>query len=99
MVLNGKFVNVVNNSETTKLSRSLALTWSNTPGEMRPRSRFLKKRWPPEHCGFGPWPGNAGDYHSPGIGLIHRPQLVSTRPVAALGIQDYNNSYLHGGTL
>jgi hypothetical protein len=39
MVLNGKFVNVVNNSETTKR-----------------------------------------------IGLIHQPQLVSTRPVAALGI-------------
>jgi hypothetical protein len=32
MLLNGKFVNVVYNSETTKLPRLLALTWSNTPG-------------------------------------------------------------------
>jgi hypothetical protein len=29
MLLNGKFMNVVNNSETTKLPRLLTLTWSN----------------------------------------------------------------------
>jgi len=30
MLLSGKFRNVVNNSETTKLPRLLTLMWSNT---------------------------------------------------------------------
>ena len=65
-----------------------------------PRSRFLKKL-PSEHCGFGLWPGNAGDSRSAGIGLSHRLQLVSTQRdrLRAVGLLGPYDSHLQKGNV